>query len=348
MSRVDLTLDEAADALSAIPSDDRETWVAMGMALKSEFGEAAFGVWDEWSATAGNYEAAAAKTTWKSIKAGGRTTLGTLIAKAKECGHQFKAAELSAGERRRRKDEVDARRRALEKVAEEDEKARAAWQVRIAEACKKLVSDVLSEEGASPYLDAKRVRSFGLLFVERALVVAVCIAQERVEIHDGGDQVQAFFAARDAGKYPRDEVSFRYFKRGTTVVPLKDERGELWSLQFIYPEGKKTFLKFSRKAGLFHALGRPGPPGQPIAIAEGYATAATIIKAMGWQTLAAIDAGNLMAVAKAVRKRYPQAVIVVCGDNDVQTKGNPGLKKAQQAAKAVNGIAVVPEFREAA
>ena len=37
------------NALAFINSDDRDVWVAMGMAIKSEFGESGFTAWDRWS-----------------------------------------------------------------------------------------------------------------------------------------------------------------------------------------------------------------------------------------------------------------------------------------------------------
>lgn len=68
-------------ALSFIPSDERETWLRMGMAVKSEVGEEGFAVWDEWSSTADNYNAAAARAVWKSFRGHG-ITIGTLFHEA--------------------------------------------------------------------------------------------------------------------------------------------------------------------------------------------------------------------------------------------------------------------------
>jgi putative DNA primase/helicase len=56
----------------------------------------------------------------------------------------------------------------------------------------------------------------------------------------------------------------------------------------------------------------------------------------------AFHAGNLAAVAKALRERHPQASIVVCADDDRDTPGNPGLTHAQQAAWAVGGLLATP------
>ena len=74
-----------ASALSFIPADHRETWVAMAMAVKSEMGDAGFDLWDQWSQTADNYNAQAARSVWRSCRGSG-VTVGTLFHEAKGNG----------------------------------------------------------------------------------------------------------------------------------------------------------------------------------------------------------------------------------------------------------------------
>jgi len=66
----------------------------------------------------------------------------------------------------------------------------------------------------------------------------------------------------------------------------------------------------------------------------------------------AFDSGNLVPVAKVLRQFLPTARICIAGDEDKETEKrigkNPGRLKAEEAAKAVNGVWVVPEFAEAA
>ena len=70
--------------------EDRETWVATGMALKSEFGDAAFAAWDNWSQAAANYNAGACRSSWRGFKSrAGGYTIGTLIKLAKDGGYRF-------------------------------------------------------------------------------------------------------------------------------------------------------------------------------------------------------------------------------------------------------------------
>lgn len=56
----------------------------------------------------------------------------------------------------------------------------------------------------------------------------------------------------------------------------------------------------------------------------------------------AFNAGNLLAVARDIRNKYRRARIVICGDNDLNTDGNPGLTKASEAANAVNAELFLP------
>lgn len=69
-------------ALSFIPSDVRETWLSMAMAIKFEVGDDGFDVWDAWSRTADNYNAQAARSVWKSCRGSG-VTIGSLFHQAK-------------------------------------------------------------------------------------------------------------------------------------------------------------------------------------------------------------------------------------------------------------------------
>ena len=142
----------------------------------------------------------------------------------------------------------------------------------------------------------------------------------------------------------------RFGPDGCVLVPMRDERGVLWNVQRIFPSKRgntdKLYLGGGRKTGLWHWCG--SPINEPVLlIGEGYSTCASIFKTIGRPVAVAFDAGNLIHVAKALRALHPDALIALCGDNDLKTlaeKGfNPGRDKATAAAKAVNGIAVFPE-----
>lgn len=134
------------------------------------------------------------------------------------------------------------------------------------------------------------------------------------------------------------------FSRESVVVPVRNINAELKGLQFIDAEGGKKFLTGTAKRGGFHLI---GDVDKQVGIAEGYATAASIYQVTGIPVAVAFDAGNLLPVAQAFRGAYPDAQIVIFGDDDNKTNGNPGRTKAEAAAKAVNGRAVFPVNKEA-
>ncbi len=74
------------EALSYIDAHDREIWLAVGMALRLEYGESGRHLWDAWSATASSkFNAADQEKTWRSFKRRSGVTMGTIYHLAK-CG----------------------------------------------------------------------------------------------------------------------------------------------------------------------------------------------------------------------------------------------------------------------
>ncbi|MDC1286290.1 PriCT-2 domain-containing protein [Gammaproteobacteria bacterium] len=82
-----LTADDIWSMLLAIPAYDREDWIRVGMALKSELGNNGFSLFDDWSKTADNYQASAVRSTWRSCRGSG-VGIGTLIHMAKANGYR--------------------------------------------------------------------------------------------------------------------------------------------------------------------------------------------------------------------------------------------------------------------
>ena len=120
--------------------------------------------------------------------------------------------------------------------------------------------------------------------------------------------------------------------RDVLVMPLRDLDGRLWSLQFIDAAGDKRFLRGGRTAGCFHRIGRPDGAPAVLLIGEGYATAASAHEATGYPAAVACSAGNLRAVAEALRSRYPAADLILLADDDPA-----GMRCSEVAARAVNG-----------
>ena len=113
------------------------------------------------------------------------------------------------------------------------------------------------------------------------------------------------------------------------LIPLRDNKGKLWSFQEIDHKGNKLFLKNGKVKGLFHNIGEQT---DVIYIGEGYATMASVHAATGKASVIAFNAGNVKDVCSQVRSSYPDTEIVLCADDDHITKGNPGLTKAREAA----------------
>lgn len=127
----------------------------------------------------------------------------------------------------------------------------------------------------------------------------------------------------------------------TLLIPLRDTTGKLHSLQTITPDGEKRFK--GRMRGCYFPLGVK-PPKVCLVIAEGFATGASINEATGYPVAVAFNAGNLGPVAAALHKAYPALTLVIAADDDHLTPGNPGITAARQAALAVGGLVVVPQF----
>lgn len=75
----------AASALQFISPVDRNTWVSMGMALQSEYGDAARDIWTDWSRSADSFNEVSARSVWRSFKGTG-ISIATLFHEAKQNG----------------------------------------------------------------------------------------------------------------------------------------------------------------------------------------------------------------------------------------------------------------------
>ena len=130
--------------------------------------------------------------------------------------------------------------------------------------------------------------------------------------------------------------------RDRLLVPLYCD-GQLVNLQRIATDGGKLFLAGGQVKGCYSPLGIISAD-RPLLICEGWATGATLHQYSGAAVACAMNAGNLMAVARALRARYPSANIQIAGDDDRQTDGNPGRTAATAAALAIGSQIVFPHW----
>jgi putative DNA primase/helicase len=132
------------------------------------------------------------------------------------------------------------------------------------------------------------------------------------------------------------------FYNDALVIPLRAD-GDIHSIQFIAPDGSKKFLTGGRVSGCYFSIGSP-KGAKALAICEGFATGASIHEATGHPVAVAFNAGNLEAVAKAMRDKFPDLSLILCADDDYRTEGNPGRTKAVEAARSIGGLLAAPDF----
>lgn len=147
----------------------------------------------------------------------------------------------------------------------------------------------------------------------------------------------------------RKQIRSRWARlhKGALVLPVIDFDHRLHSLQFIDGDGTKRLLSGGRKRGcLIPVAGDPAQAPRVI-ICEGWATGSSLADDEPQAAvLAAIDAGNLEPVAVACRCRWPRAELVIAGDDDRLTPGNPGMAKARSAALAADALLALPQWPE--
>ncbi|WP_337263677.1 MULTISPECIES: LPD7 domain-containing protein [unclassified Serratia (in: enterobacteria)] len=141
-------------------------------------------------------------------------------------------------------------------------------------------------------------------------------------------------------------VGVRLDKYDNLVIPLSNSAGELRTLQYIKPDGTKNLKKDAEKTGNFFVVGGELSPLSPILYAEGYATAASLHQATGLPVVMTVDAGNMVTVSRNLNTLYPDTAHIILGEDDFTKADNKGLNKAREAASAINGTYVIPQFTD--
>lgn len=130
---------------------------------------------------------------------------------------------------------------------------------------------------------------------------------------------------------------------GSLLLTLVNEFGVAVAAQTITAKGEKRLLTGSAKKGSYHVVNAALAP-QVVIIGEGLATVLSVhLMCPDALAVCAIDAGNLLPVARQMRQQYPQAQIIIAADNDwLDDKPNTGTERAEKAASAVDGYVSVP------
>jgi antirestriction protein ArdC/phage/plasmid primase-like uncharacterized protein len=138
--------------------------------------------------------------------------------------------------------------------------------------------------------------------------------------------------------------------KGSIVVSMQDIDGKQWSHQTLQRNGFKQIFKDSRLQGTFALIGANSI--QDIKgdynLTEGYSTGATVHEATGKPIIVCSTSNNLKHVALALHQKQPNRDIYIMADDDKyladQGKVNTGIVKAKEAASAVGGHVIRPDF----
>ena len=227
-------------ALYTISSDDRDTWVQMGMAIKSELGDGGFDLWDSWSRQSDRYKAADARAVWRSIK--GRyngVSIGSLYHLAKEYGWAGEAPVKTVPSAEEKRQRAEARRR------EAEERRR-----REAAAAAKAAAMLMEAEYVDPR--ARRARN----------------GRQSDEVPSAHPYLVAKGFAQQDG----------LVLDGNLLVPMRHYQAyeRVQSVQMIGPDGSKKNLPGGKALEAVYKLGQGGEH----YYCEGYATALSVMAAL--------------------------------------------------------------------
>lgn len=305
-------IDRILEALKFIPVGGHDERVRMAFMVKSELGESGRDLWDKWRDGRGDDEAA---SVWKSASESGLLKIGTLFREAKTNGWR------DDGEYQKQTPEVitERKRIAAERTAKEEaeivcERANTAKK---AAAIMKVATEAKADH---PYLARKRVSPVATLL-----------------------EIDAGVASTILGYVPKsgsEQLTGRLL-----VVPVK-QGGGISTLELIDGDKRKAALagRGSKVGGYWATKRLPNGDGAGLIlqIGEGVATVLSALAATGNLGIAALSSGNLTAVAKVMRERCPQAVIVILADL-VKVTGEPE-SHAIEAAQSVGGKLAIPDF----
>ncbi len=139
-------MDRAESALQFISPIERQVWVAMGMALQSEYGDAAREIWMDWSQGADSFKELDARSVWKSFRGTG-VSIASLFHEAKQNGWRDEGFQQPT------QDQIYAQRKAVAERASKEGQDR----IRTAKEAAKKADWILSQcvEEAHAYLHSK-------------------------------------------------------------------------------------------------------------------------------------------------------------------------------------------------
>lgn len=308
-------IERIREALGYIDPGDRETWLRMGMSIKSELADTGFEVWEAWSQQAESFNVKDAQDVWKSIRTDGKVSIGTLFYTAQENGwHHDGSYQKPSPE------EIAERRRIATARAAQEEAETARVRAETAKKATAIWNAATEAKAEHPYLACKQVSPVPTL-----------------------REIDAGAAAAILGYVPKsggEPLAGRL-----VVAPVKQGDG-ISTLELIDGSGRKTALagRGSKSGGFWATARLPDGDGTGLTllIGEGVATVLSASAATGYLAIATLSSGNLLSVAQTIRDLYSKATLVILADL-VKTTGAPD-HHAIEAARSIGGKLATPDF----
>jgi putative DNA primase/helicase len=305
-------IDRIREALQFIPTGGHEERFRFGCMVKSELGDTGRDLWDEWRDGRGDDEAV---SVWKSISETGALKIGTLFYEAKANGWRD-----DGGYQKPTGEELAQRRRIAAERAKKEEAEIARERADTAKKATAILKAATEAKPDHPYLSRKKVSPVATLREIDARAAAAILGYAP---KSGGDPLTGRLLA----------VTVKQRKANST-------------LELIDGDGRKAALAGrGSKVGGYWATERlldGDGAGLTLLIGEGIATVLSASEATGYRAIAALSSGNLPAVAKTMRERYPKAAIVILADL-VKATGEPD-SHAIEAARVSTGKTAIPDF----
>lgn len=159
-------LAKAREALSYIPSTERDTWLKMGMAIKSEFGDDGYPAWNEFSERAtDSYNPRHTKDVWKSIGAG-TISIATLFHTAKQYGW-----EPGNNSKKNPANELQDYKKQMEQVRNQQDTEKRQRQAEAALEARRIWAASIEAIIITSYLSLKGVKAYGVRRYGNVLVI---------------------------------------------------------------------------------------------------------------------------------------------------------------------------------
>lgn len=139
-------MNRAEAALQFISPVERSTWVSIGMALRSEYGDAGRDIWMDWSRSADSFRENDARIVWKSFKGTG-VSIASLFHAAKQNGWRDEGLQKPTNE------QIQAQRNAAAARASKEGQERARKAMAAAKKAEWILGQCKTEKHA--YLHSK-------------------------------------------------------------------------------------------------------------------------------------------------------------------------------------------------